>query len=63
MNKIYELSEFLRRVFFALSRIEMYCWFFAAVAANAIPLNFILKIAALELLFIARVVQNSMKQR
>jgi hypothetical protein len=63
MNKIYELSGFLRRGFFSLSKLEVYCWFFAAVAANAIPLNFILKIAILEGLFIARVVQNSMKQR
>lgn len=62
MNRIYRLSAFLRRGFFSLSRIEVYCWFFVAVAANAIPLNFILKIAILEVLFVARVVQNSIKQ-
>ena len=62
MNRIYRLSAFLRRGFFSLSRIEVYCWCFVAVAANAIPLNFILKIAILEVLFVARVVQNSIKQ-
>ena len=63
MNKIYRLSAFLRRGFFSLSNLEVYCWFFAAVASNAIPLNFILKIAMLEVLFIARVVQSGIKQR
>jgi hypothetical protein len=62
MNRIYVLSAFLRRGFFSLSNLEVYCWFFVAVASNAIPLNFILKIAILEVLFVARVVQNSIKQ-